>query len=73
MNPNIIGLKIKDRRKELGMTQPELAEKTGISQGSISRVKSGKLNPSFMAIIRICSALQMTTDELTGEKKGAEE
>ncbi len=73
MNPNIIGLKIKDRRKELGMTQPELAEKAGISQGSISRVESGKLNPTFMVMIRICSALHMTTDELAGNQKGAEE
>ena len=73
MNQNIIGMKIKNRRLELGMTQLELSEKSGVSQEYISVLENGKRNPSFIAIVHLCSALHMTTDELAGRQKGAEE
>lgn len=40
-----LGNKIRNRREELGLTQPELAEKTKLTQGYISRVENDK----FMA------------------------
>ncbi len=71
MTSNRIGLKIKERRLELGLTQPELSEKTGVSQAYISRLEAGRHQPTFMVMIRICSALQITVDELTGQMKGS--
>ena len=42
-----IGPKIASGRKALGMTQRQLAEKTGIDQAVISRIESGKANPTL--------------------------
>ena len=38
---NDVGLLIRETRNELGITQEELAKKTGISQSSISRIENG--------------------------------
>lgn len=44
-------------RIEKGITQKELAEMTGISQGDISRIERGTANPSIKTIQRLATAL----------------
>lgn len=46
-----------DARLEKGLTQKELAEMTGISQGDISRIERGTANPSIKTIQRLATAL----------------
>ena len=46
-----------NRRLELGLIQKELAEWVGTSQGNISRLEHGTLNPSFELADRIAMAL----------------
>ena len=47
-------------RKEAGLTQEELSEKTGISQADISRLENGSRNPSLALLQRIADALNST-------------
>lgn len=47
-------------RKSAGMTQTELSEKSGISQGDISRLENGSRNPSVAVLERIAKALNTT-------------
>lgn len=42
-----------DARKESGLTQKELAEKTGIAQGDISKIEKGLANPSLKTLKRL--------------------
>ena len=46
-----------EARAEKGLTQKELAEITGISQGDISRIERGTANPSIKTIQRLATAL----------------
>ena len=46
-------LAIIDARAETGMTQAQLAEKTGINQRMISRIQTGNANPTLRTIDRI--------------------
>lgn len=46
-----------EARSEKGLTQKELAEITGISQGDISRIERGTANPSIKTIQRLATAL----------------
>lgn len=39
-----IGKKVKAARKSLGLTQKELAEKTGYTESGISRVEKGEID-----------------------------
>ncbi len=46
-----------EARREIGITQKELAEKTGITQGDISKLENGTSNPSLKTLQRIAKGL----------------
>ena len=50
-----IGTRIKMRREELGMTQPELACLIGVSKGSIGNYESGISRPNEDILIKLFS------------------
>lgn len=49
-----------DARNKTGMTQKELAEKTGITQADISRLENGNANPSLKTLQRLAEGMGMT-------------
>lgn len=59
-----IGKRILDRRKQLRMTQDELAEKADITAQTVSSAELGKKALRPENIIKICSALEVSTDYL---------
>ena len=59
-----IGARIKEARKELEITQTELAEKANISVPYLSKIEMGKSDFSISVLIRISEALQISTDRL---------
>lgn len=62
-----IGLKIKEKRKSLNLTQLELADKVGLTESSISRYESGKIATMPTSTInKICSVLRIEPSELLG-------
>jgi len=61
-----IGARVAQIRKERGMTQTELAEKIGIIQALISDYERGKLRLYDDVIIRLATALGVSTDTLLG-------
>ena len=48
-----------DARRQAGLTQKELSERTGIAQGDISKLESGGANPSLRTLKRLASAMDM--------------
>lgn len=44
-------------RAQMGLTQKQLSERTGISQADISRIERGTANPSLKTLQRIATAL----------------
>lgn len=46
------------------MTMDELALKSGVSKGNISKIESGKVNPTLDTIIAICKALNVKPSEI---------
>ena len=65
------GQKIEYRRKELGYTQEELAQKVHTTQPYISRLERGHFNPSMRMIVKIATALDIGADYLLFEDKKA--
>ena len=60
----LIGKRIRNKRKQLHMTQAELAELADISATYISFIESGKKGLSLSCLLSICSALGTTMDYL---------
>ena len=48
-----------DARKNTGITQKELSERTGIAQGDISKLETGNANPSLRTLQRLANGLGM--------------
>jgi len=64
---NHIGIKIKARREELGMTQEELAEKLGYkSKSTINKIEMGINDITQSKIIAFAKALDTTASLLMG-------
>ncbi len=59
-----IGKRIHDRRKQLRLTQDELAERAGVMPQTISSSERAKTALRPENIIRICRALGVSTDYL---------
>lgn len=60
-----IGMRIRDRRIELGMTQTELAQKLGYTNRSmVSLVESGKRSLDVDQIRPLAKALELSIDDL---------
>ncbi|MBP5165282.1 MAG: helix-turn-helix transcriptional regulator [Lachnospiraceae bacterium] len=51
---------ILDARINVGMTQKELSQKSGISQADISRLEKGTRNPSINLLKRLAEAMDST-------------
>ncbi len=54
------GLRIKERRKEMGLSLRDLASKTELTAAFISQVERGQTNPSIDSLRRIAEALQVS-------------
>lgn len=55
---DIIRAMIEARRKK-GITQKQLAERTGIAQGDISKLENGNANPSIKTLQRLAAGMGM--------------
>lgn len=53
-----------DARKSSGLTQKQLSERTGITQGDISRLENGNANPSLRTLQRLAEGMGMKLDIL---------
>lgn len=52
-----LGVLIKDRRKELKITQEELSSLTGIDQANLSRIERGTVKAELDTYLKLLSAL----------------
>ena len=64
MNKNLLGLRIKELRKQKGMSQEFLAEESGLSLRTIQRIENGETNPTGESLKRLSNALNVSPDEL---------
>ncbi len=55
---------IKNRRKEQGLSQEELAKKCGVSRQTVNAIENNKYDPTLSLAFRMARELQLTVDEL---------
>ena len=55
---------IAKRRKELGLTQAQMAEKISMEKESLSRMEAGKITPSLYRLEKIAGALECPISDL---------
>ena len=55
---------IRERRKELGLSQEELAKKCGVSRQTVNAIENNKYNPTLTLAFDLARELKITVDEL---------
>lgn len=74
LNSIKIGNFIMDKRKSLGMTQQQLADRLKVSFQAVSKWENGTTYPNIEILKDLATALDVSVDEiLTGSEKNAEE
>ncbi|MCT9933766.1 XRE family transcriptional regulator [Planotetraspora sp. A-T 1434] len=61
-----VGPRLRALRKERGTTLAQLAETTGISVSTLSRLESGERRPALELLLPLARAYQVPLDELVG-------
>ena len=64
INYSLIGKRIAERRRQLKLTQADLAEKTELTPKYISNIETSHSIPSIQSIMQLCVALDMNPDFL---------
>lgn len=64
-----LSFNIRERRKELGLTQKELAKKVGVSFRTIQNYENGITPPSLYIIEKIALALEVSVETLINQYK----
>lgn len=60
-----LGQNIKNRRKELGLTQQQLADKMNMSLNFVGKIEVAFSKPSLDTLIEIADVLETTVSDLT--------
>ena len=66
--------RVKEFRKELGISQLELAKDIGVSRQTINMIENDKYNPTLELCLNLARSLQLTSTVFFGKKifkKGA--
>ncbi len=69
----LVGNKLRDLRKQHGMTQMELAEKLDVSRQTISKWEQGIARPSAESLISIGKLFDISVDDLINENPRSQE
>ncbi len=57
-------LNIRQRRKDLGLTQADVAERLQIQTPTYTQIETGRRSPTLDIVEKVCSALQISAAEL---------
>ena len=55
---------IRERRKELGLSQEELAKRCEVSRQTVNAIENDKYDPTLALALRLAKELGTTVDEL---------
>lgn len=62
---DILGQRIRAKRKGLGMSQEGLAHEAGLDRSYVGRIERGEHNLTFVALVKLCRAMGCDVAELT--------
>jgi len=62
---DILGQRIRQRRKDLGLSQEGLAHEAGLDRSYVGRIERGEHNLTFVALVKLCRAMKCDVAALT--------
>jgi transcriptional regulator with XRE-family HTH domain len=68
-DPKMIGIRIRNARLDLGLTQAQLAEKASLDSVYLGQVERGIKNLSIDSLVRIADSLKVSAGDLVDGKQ----
>ena len=62
---DILGQRIRAKRRELGLSQEGLAHEAGLDRSYVGRIERGEHNLTFIALIKLCRAMRCDVAAMT--------
>jgi transcriptional regulator with XRE-family HTH domain len=59
-----LGINLREARERLGLTQEQVAQRSGVHATEVSRIEAGKRDPQVSTVRRLAKALEMTPGQL---------
>ncbi len=59
-----LGTNLRDARKRLGLTQEQVAERSGVHATEVSRIEAGKRDPQVSTILKLAKAVELPPGKL---------
>jgi transcriptional regulator with XRE-family HTH domain len=59
-----LGANLKAARRKLGLTQEEVAERSGVHSTEVSRIEAGKRDPQVSTLRKLATAVEVSPGEL---------
>ena len=60
----LLGKRIKELRTKSKMTQPELAEKVGVTKSTIAAYENDTRSPSYEVLVKMADVFKVSTDSI---------
>lgn len=67
-SPELIGKRVRSIRRRTGVTLEQVAVRTGLNKGYLSRIESGEKSPSIATLLKLSAELGVPTSQLFGEE-----
>jgi transcriptional regulator with XRE-family HTH domain len=59
-----LGSNLREARKNLGLTQEQVADRSGVHATEVSRIEAGKRDPQVSTLLRLAAAVEVPAGEL---------
>jgi len=69
-SPGLLGTRLRERRRELGLTLKEVADAAGLSVGFISQIERGITTPSLSSLVGVSRVLEMHISDFLAQPRG---
>lgn len=70
---HVLAAVLRQLRDERGDTQEDVAFASGLKPGTVSRIETGLMNPSWLVVRRVADALEVSLVELAEAVERSEE
>ena len=64
----LMGKRIKELRNKAKLTQPELAEKLGVTRSTVAAYENDSRQPSYEVLVKMAAVFKVSTDSLLLDK-----
>ncbi len=59
-----LGANLRNARKRLGLTQEQVAERSGVHATEVSRIEAGKRDPQVSTLLKLARAVELPPGDL---------